>query len=373
MRPAVLTVALGVLLLVAAGTFDAEPLYVPGLAFTLLGLAAEAWAGLGALGVAVEREVGARTVVEDQPVAVRVRVRAGITPLLTGAVEDPLLFAGVPLALGRREMALRIDASFARRGLRVLAPVRVVVRDPLGLATRTLVAGAPAEVLVLPRVHAVTSPAGDGEHGVLSARPGRPRMAAEVELDGVRPHRTGAPASRIQWSVFARTGELWERRLVADADARPLILLDPRTAGAENPDAALDAAVRAVASLVVTLAGQGGCALLLPGDRRPLLIEPGLNAWPRAHVRLALVASGDAPPSLAGVAGRTGAVVYVAARTVTATLRALQGVGGGTRILVVPDAARTASAGSAHPGRRALFSVAGCTGYALRDTRQAAA
>jgi uncharacterized protein (DUF58 family) len=372
MRPAALTVALGVLLLLAGGTFDAEPLYVPGVAFTLLGLFALAWVILGALGVVVEREVHARTAVEDQPVAVRVRVRAGMTPLLTGVIDDPLLPAPVPLALGRREMALRVDASFARRGRRVLAPVRVVVRDPLGLATRTLVAGAPAEVLVLPRVHPVTSPTGAGEGRVLSPRSGRPRMAAEVELDGVRPHRPGAPASRIQWSVFARTGELWERRLVADADARPLILLDSRTAGAEDPDAALDAAVRAVASLAVALAKQGGCSILLPGDRRPIRIEPCLTAWPRAHVRLALVARDDGAPSLAGVAGRTGAVVYVAARPVGGTPRALQG-GGATRILVVPGPSPATIPGLAPAGRHALFSVAGCTGYALREARGVAA
>ena len=380
MRPAVATVALGVLLLLAGGTFDAEPLYVPGVAFTLVGLFAEAWVGLGALGVIVEREVSARTVVEDQPIAVRVRVRAGVTPLLTGAVDDPLLPAAIPLALGRREMALRIDASFARRGRRVLAPVRVVVCDPLGLATRTIVAGAPAEMLVLPRVHPVTSPTGGGEGRVLSVRSGRPRMAAEVELDGVRPHRPGAPASRIHWSVFARTGELWERRLVADADARPLILLDPHTAGAEDPDAALDAAVRAVASLAVSLAKQGGCSILLPGDRRATPIEPDLSAWSRAHVRLALVTGDGAAPSLAGVAGRTGAVVYVAARPVGGTPPPLQGGGGATRILVVPDPrsmssgpAATMGAGPASAGRRALFSVAGCTGYALREARQEAA
>lgn len=381
-RPAILTVALGVLLLLAGGTFDAEPLYVPGLAFTLLGLFAEAWVGLGALGLAVEREVSARTVVEEQPVAVRVRVRAGMTPLLTGAVVDPLLTAQLPLAFGRREMALRIDASFARRGRRVLAPVRVIVCDPFGLATRTLEPGAPAEVLVLPRIHPVTSPTSGGEGGVLSPRSGRPRMAAEVELDGVRPHRPGAPASRIQWSVFARTGELWERRLVADDNARPLILLDPRTADAEDPEAALDAAVRAVASLVVMLAKQGGCSILLPGDPRPILIEPGLSAWPRAHVRLALVARDDAPPSRAGVAGRTGAIIYVAARQISSTPRALHGGAGGTRILVVPShAPRMTREGptppGAHadgvPGSRALFSVAGCTGYALRGARREAA
>ena len=365
MRPAALTVALGLALVLAGATFDAEPLYVPGVAFALLGLFAVAWVLVGAFGVDVARSVGARTVVEEQVVDVRLRVRAGLAPLLTGVIDHPLLPGPVPLTMGQREMALRVRASFSRRGRRELAPVRVVIRDPLGLATRTLSTGSAAEVLVLPAIHPITSLTGaGGQGGLLAHRAGRPRMAAEVELDGVRPYRPGAPASRIQWSVFARTGELWERRMVADADSRPLVLLDPRTAGAQDPEASLDAAVRAVASLVTALAKQGGCSLILPGDRRPTLIEPALSAWPRAHVRLALVADDGAAPALAGVAGRAGAVIYVAARPTAGTPRALQGAGGGTRILVVPGV---------QPGRRGLFSVAGCTGYALRDARQVAA
>lgn len=364
MRPAALTVVLGALLLLVAGTFDAEPLYVPGAAFALLGLLALAWVGLGSAGVRVQRDVASGTVVEDQAVDVRIRVRAGLTPLLTGRVEEGLLDEPVRLDTGRREMRLRISASFARRGRRVLPAVRVVVTDPLGLASRTLTGGEPAELLVLPRVEPVLAPDGAGDGSVLTPRAGRPRMAAEVELDGLRPHRPGAPASRIHWSVFARTGELWERKLTADADARPLVVLDPRAAGSADPEAALDAAVRAAASLVVALGEGGGCSVLLPGDRRPVVVEPGLTAWPRIHVRLALVEDEDVAPVLSAVAGRSGPVVYVAARAAGRPPRALAGGAGGLRILVVPGAA---------PGRRALFSVAGCTGYAMRETRQDAA
>ena len=129
MRPAALTVALGLALVLAGATFDAEPLYVPGLAFALLGLFAVAWVLVGAFGVDVARSVGARTVVEEQVVDVRLRVRAGLAPLLTGVIDDPLLPGPVPLTMGQREMALRVRASFSRRGRRELAPVRVVIRD----------------------------------------------------------------------------------------------------------------------------------------------------------------------------------------------------------------------------------------------------
>ncbi len=364
MRPAAVTAGIGTVLLVAAALFDAESLYVPGTAFVLLGAAAAAWVHAGTAGLRVERALTALTVMEDQPVDVRLVVRAGLTPLPTGVLEDDLLPAPVPLALGERTMALRIHASFARRGPRTLAPPRVVVRDPFSLASRSVTAGPPVELLVLPRIHPVTAPPGAADGSILSPRAGRPRMAAEFELDGLRPHRPGSPASRIHWSVFARTDELWERKLLADADSRPLVVLDPRCAEGDAGQDGLDAAVRAVASLAVALAGQGGCGLLLPGDRRPFALEAGLTGWPRAHVRLAHVRD-QGPPSSSGLAGRAGPVVYVSARPVTRTPRALQGGSGGLRILVVP--------GPQPAGRRALFAVAGCTGYALRESRQEAA
>lgn len=283
MRPAWVTAGLGAGLLTTAATFDAEPLYVPGAAFLLLGLVALAWVVAGTVGVSVERELSVQTVIEGQPVDVRLAVRAGLTPLLTGALEDELLPAPVPLTFGQRQMRVRVRVTFERRGPRLLGPLRVTVRDPTGLASRTLSTGATAELLVLPRVHRVTAPGGGADGTILGVRAGRPRIAAEIELDGLRPHRPGSPASRIHWSVFARTDELWERKLLADADSRPIVVLDPRTDGGPDAERQLDAAVRATASLAVALARQGGCALLLPGDRRPVALEPGLSGWPRAR------------------------------------------------------------------------------------------
>ena len=47
MRSALGCAALGVLLLLVAGTFDAEPLYVTGAALLLLGAGAWLWIGVG--------------------------------------------------------------------------------------------------------------------------------------------------------------------------------------------------------------------------------------------------------------------------------------------------------------------------------------
>ena len=153
---------------------------------------------------------------------------------------------------------------------------------------------------MLPRVFPVTATAGgeDSEHAHARASL---TAAAETEIDGLRPHREGAPASRIHWPAYARGAGLMERKLISEADSRPLVVLDPR--GGDRD--ALDAAVRAAASLAVHMARDGGCALLLPGDRRPTVLEPTLAAWEHAHARLAVV-TGVRGPNLAGLANRRG-------------------------------------------------------------------
>lgn len=358
MRPAAVTASLGALLMLAAATFDAEPLYVPGGALLALAGVAVGWVLLAARGLRVTRTVGARTVLEEEPVCIAIRVQAGLLAPPSGAVHDALLPGPAPLSAGRRETTVRMDVRFARRGRRVLAPPSVVVCDPLGLAVREVRARDAAEVLVLPRILAVETAESGGEGEALALRRGRPWVAAEIDLDGVRPHRVGSPASRIVWPAFARTGELTERRLRADTDTRPLVVLDPR--GAATPED-LDAAVRAAASLTVHLAGAGGCALLLPGDRRPAVVESTLGGWERLHVRLALVDGARAP--FAGALGaRRGPVLYVSARRDARPPRALLGAPGGGRLLVVPGEL---------PSRRARFAVAGCRGYELSAPRSA--
>jgi uncharacterized protein (DUF58 family) len=350
MRPAAATVLLGLAFIAVAASFDAEPLYVVGVAFVVLAGGAAAWVWFGVRGLTVERSVGAARVLEDRPVAVDVVVRSGPLGLPSGAIEDDLLPVAAPLPPGRRATRVRINARFARRGRKTLGPPHVVVRDPFGLAERVVVAREPAEVLVLPRLEPVESLAGDGAGSGLTARRSRTTVAAEVDLDGLRPLREGASASRIYWPALARGGELLERRLRAEGDTRPLVVLDPRAPAADDD---LDAAVRAAGSLCVHLARAGGCALLLPGDRRPTALEPSLAGWSHLHVRLALV-DARVGPHVAGLSARRGPVFYVAARATARPPRALAHAPGGGRIFVVP---------ATLPGRRALVRVAGCMGY----------
>jgi uncharacterized protein (DUF58 family) len=178
----------------------------------------------------------------------------------------------------------------------------------------------------------------------------RPSGVAGFEVDGLRPYRDGSPASRIHWPAVARTGEMLERRLVAGGEPRPLVVLDPR--GGSDPGAR-ERAMRAAASLCAELARNGGCDLLLPGERRPLSIDPALRAWPEAHVRIAISSPRAAPAISPGMAGT--AVIWVTAgATPPPSLRRPKAGG----YLVAPTGAR----------RTAAFRVSGCFGYAFPGT-----
>ena len=147
-----------------------------------------------------------------------------------------------------------------------------------------------------------------------------------------------------------------ERRLTAEADSAPLVVLDAARPPSED---ALDRAVRAAASLCLHLACHGGSALLLPGERRPVAVGPELGAWPGLHARLALVGACSRGPALAR-ARRAGSVFWVSAAGVAPRDLARSAAGGGW--LVTP---------LERPGSRAQFSVAGCTGHRLGRSARA--
>jgi uncharacterized protein (DUF58 family) len=351
---------LGTLLVLTAAGFDTASLYLPGIGLLLLSVGAALWVALAAHGLSVERKTGPHTVQEDDPYPLRLELRPGALPPPGGELHDPLLTDPVPLG-GRAPGRLRIDVRFGRRGRRHFEPGLLVVHDPLRLAVREVaVAGGDQEVLVLPRVEPVLAVGGGGAGGAgVGPDAGGDRAglrgrvdgsAAELDLDGLRPYRLGTPASRIHWPAVARSGEMLERRLTSDADSAPLVVLDSARPPSEG---ALDQAVRAAASLCLHLATKGGCALLLPGERRPVAIGSDLSAWPAMHARLALVEACSRPPVPAR-ARRAGAVIWVSASGLSP--RELQRSAGGGSWLVTPQPRQ---------GARPEFTVAGCAGFRL--------
>ncbi len=363
----------GVVLTLVAFVFDAAPLFVPGVAFVLLGVLSPAWVWLSARGASAERHLRAERVIEGEPLEATIEVRRGPLGLPGAEVLEPLagarLSMAAPLSLigGGRVARVRVVARFPRRGMQVLAPPALVARDPLELACSVRASAAPTQrLLVLPRTERVRWLAADGgwRTDMPDGRAPADALAA-VDLDGLRPYRVGTSASRIHWPAVARGAGLLERRLQADGDRRPLVVLDSRGSG---PLELLDAAVRATASLALELARRGGCGLLLPGERRATAIDSDLLNWPAAHARLALVMGGPEmrAPALGGAGGRLGPVFYVAAQPLERLPALIAAMTQGMGLLVLP--VESLSGGGPRGVRSpdaASLEVAGCRGFVL--------
>lgn len=347
MRRTSVAAGLGVALCLAAGGFGAAPLYLPGVALLLIAGAAVAWVSLAARGVRVVRSLSEKTVEEGAPLRVAVRLLHSGMHLPGGEVRAWPRGSSVPVGSG--DGMVTTGARFPRRGRHRLGPASATISDPFGLCRRTAFS-AVDEVLVLPRIVPLHSVEVRGAAGILWRKRASAAEEWATEVDSLREHRPGAPASRIHWPTVARTMTLMERRLVGAVDQRPLVVVDPREPSSE---AALDEAVRATASLCVHLSHRGGCALLLPGDRRPTRLEPELHGFSALHARLALLAPEDGAPPLGFLTG-VEVVLWITAATggsaVLAQLRAPE------RYLVSP-----------HPEARwpVQFTVAGCSGQRL--------
>ncbi len=357
--PGALTAALlGLALALSGAGFDSPSLLVAGLGLAGLAAVAVAWVEL-ARPARLVREPGPARVIEGDPYPVRIRAHGARLPPPGGELADAVLDA--PVGLGPRWRGEYFtEVRLEGRGRRHLGRARMEVRDPLGLRVRVVESAKAGELLVLPRIEPVTA-AGTGIGGRPGAIPGLDEGAAasrldartiELEVDGLRAYREGSPASRIHWPAVARTGELIERKLVAGADAAPLVVLDGHRPCDER---SFDAAVRAAASLCVHLARSGGCAALLPGDRRLTEVEPDLHAWPHLHARFAVAEAGGPAPAI-GRTVRAGAVFWVTAAASPALPKALRSGGSGPRYLVAPAALVGLRPGSA------VFEVAGCVG-----------
>ncbi|MEO8969487.1 MAG: DUF58 domain-containing protein [Solirubrobacteraceae bacterium] len=368
----------GAAMLLIAFVFDAGPLFVPALALLIIGGITPAWVWASARGAAAQRQLRADRVVEGEPLTATIVVRRGRLGLPGAEVVDP--FTGARLELsgplspftGDREARVRVVSRFPRRGQYALAAPELRVTDPLELAqVRAQGAGETQSLLVLPRTERVRwLGAGRGRRFEQPEGATGAEAFAAVDLDGLRPYRPGTPASRIHWPAVARGRGLIERRLQADGDNRPLVVLDTRgSTGVEL----VDAAVRAAASLTLEFARSGGCGLLLPGEQRATTIDRDLIAWPAVYARLAIIPGGSEArtPKLGAPAARLGAMIYVAAQAPERLLRGAE-TGGGRVVLVLPV---NGLEGGRPRGVRGLigpaaFEVSGCRGFVLGGRRE---
>ena len=345
------TAALGIAFLFAGLGFGLTAALVCAIALLTLAFSAVAWVELASLGGRLEREPGPARLEESEPYHLRIRLRRTLLPPPGGELMDPLLDRSVPVG-PRWPRHLEREVWLESPGRVRLHPARLIIRDPLGLWRRRLESGRIEDLVVLPRIDPVrwigpgAEPRGQSPgSGRASDATSRRGGLAQFEVDGLRPYRDGSPASRIHWPAVARTGEMIERRLVAGGEPRPLVVFDPR--GGVDPSHR-ERAMRAAASLCVELGRSGGCDLLLPGERRPLTIDPALRSWPEAHVRIAVSDTRAGPLLPSGLSGA--AVLWVTAgEALPASVRRLRP----GSFLITPSGSR----------RAAIFRVSGCFAY----------
>jgi uncharacterized protein (DUF58 family) len=378
-RRAVAVAVGGVVLILVSFVFDAAPLFVPGIAFAALGALAPAWVWVSARGASAQRILEAERVVEEEPLAAKIEVRRGRLGLPGAEVYDPFTASKLEVAgplsplQGDRCASVRVVTHFARRGLQTLEPPSLFVRDPLELAhVQATSAAASQRLLVLPRTEPVRWLVADrGRRFKLPEGGASSEALAAVDVDGLRPYRPGTPASRIHWPAVARGAGLIERRLQADGDTRPLVVVDAR--GSDSSIELLDAAVRAAASLALEFARSGGCGLLLPGEQRATTLDRELLTWPAAYARLAMVQGGPrAPaPALGRYGARVGPMFYVAAKAPDRLPATMAGPARGLTVLVVPVPCLVGGRPKGMRGAMlATLDVSGCRGFQLGVRRE---
>ena len=313
--------ARALLVLLAAACSTPSRCTSPACAFAAAGApCAAAWVrGRRARRCGSRATVGAPARVEEgEPVAVEIEVvTAGAAAAGRRASLDPLLPA--PRAAGRRPAR---DARAHRRALRApraqgaAAAARRGARPARACRARLVAGGGrPDEVLVLPARGA--RPCARLERrraGTAAAGAALARRGAEVELDGLRPHAARARPRRASTGRrWPRGGELLERRLRAEGDTRPLVVLDlarrRRRGGRSTPRCAPPP--RWPSHLAHARRLRAAAARASGG---PLALDPALRGWPHAarapraaSTTARARASRRSPPA----AGRS---LYVAAR-----------------------------------------------------------
>jgi uncharacterized protein (DUF58 family) len=169
---------------------------------------------------------------------------------------------------GRDTVVLRQEVQPAHRGSHPVGPLIVSRNDPFGLAFAEYAIGQPRQLLVTPRVSALTS--GDldiarsegNEHELL-----RHSIPSADELIA-REYRPGDPLRRVHWRATARHDKLMVRQEERRSDPEAWLLADTLNTGA--PDAEFETLVDLVASIGVHLLDEGFVVSVVETGRRQL-------------------------------------------------------------------------------------------------------
>jgi uncharacterized protein (DUF58 family) len=204
--------------------------------YFLLGiwLVSQLWVGRATAALRGGRQLPERVFAGDD-VTVRIDVQnTGWLPLpwleLSEQIPDLLRRQPWPPQVfrlgGRERRRLEYQLIPRRRGIYPLKPSTLRTGDLLGVANRDLVFGAPATLIVYPRVVPLAR-LGLPTHSPLAALPARsPLFEDPSRVLGVRDYQPGDSPRRIHWTATARAGRVLTKQFQPAIARDTLIYLD---------------------------------------------------------------------------------------------------------------------------------------------------
>ncbi len=223
-----------VLLAAAGWLFGIEEFFALAAAAVLVVAVAAAWTATASLQLSTRRQLLAPRSEAGHGIVVLLTVRntgRRRTPVIEvvdpnpGSADTHLAIGG--LAPGEVARGTYVVAT-PKRGLFTIGPLSASVRDPLRLARRTVVVGAPASLIVHPRPEATRLP-------LVAAGSGRAERATTPaagrdndEFSRLRAYEPGDDLRRVHWPSTARTGTLVVREDELDHAGHITVVVDLR-------------------------------------------------------------------------------------------------------------------------------------------------
>ena len=176
----------------------------------------------------------------------------------------------VPGVAGGSHELLDYELVAGARGRYPIGPLTVRLSDPFGLAQATTQLAGSTEVIVHPRVEALSAPGLGGELASASATRIRRLFSQGDEFYTTREYRDGDDLRKVHWRSSAKLGKLMIRQEERPWQARALLALDLRRAAhrGQGEQASFERMVSAAASMAVRLAASGYELVLLTDDGR---------------------------------------------------------------------------------------------------------
>lgn len=211
---------------------------------------------------------------------------------------------GSGLRGGERAVNLVYQAEGVHRGMHVLGPLRVVVRDPFGIARRVQTVGGTTHITVTPAclpLPPLTAFAGRAD-GALHATSTRLGQGSDDLI--ARPYQAGDSMRRIHWRATAHVDTLMVRQEERESTPEAVVILDRASARWAKPagvrpgnDPGFENAVTMCVSAVTALLRDGYAVHVWDAAGLPLCETVADGAAARAlAVRCATVTAQPSAP-----------------------------------------------------------------------------